>query len=213
MGCFRSEGSRSDARQPSRSERGASAKREKPQRTRAASSGGHKPSEATKPPEGRMPGRLRANGIPGCLSSSPARMRGKADFRQKIQESCAGSCRAEGDFPSSHGASLEALSLSKRTFKAAALASASASSNGEVTRRFAFTPASKAGLCPWPLVTGTACVAAFQGNYFQSLGFPSRESAFPRIRAGEEERHPGMPFARNSPRSRASASSVASLGF
>ena len=73
----------------------------------------------------------------------------------------------------------------RRVFKEAALASASASSNGEVTRRFAFTPASKAGLCPWPLVTGTACVAAFQGNDFQSLGKPAGfplSRAFARVR-------------------------------
>ena len=37
--------------------------------------------------KGECPGGLRANGITRCLSSSPARMRGKADFRQKIQDS------------------------------------------------------------------------------------------------------------------------------
>ena len=58
-----------------------SAKRERAARARAASSGGQKPSDATELAEARERGEFLANGIPGCLSSSPARMRGKADFR------------------------------------------------------------------------------------------------------------------------------------
>ena len=93
--------------------------------------------------------------------------------------------------PRSHGIWLEALPSfsSLKVFKAAALASASASSNGEVTRRFAFTPASKAGLCPWPQVTGTDCVAAFQGNDFQSLG---KSADFPLSRAFARVRKKGI---------------------
>ena len=52
--------------------------------------------------------------------------------------------------------------LARGGFKAAALASASASSNGEVTREFACTPRSKAGLCPWPQITGTDCAGALK---------------------------------------------------
>ena len=71
----------------------------------------------------------------------------------------------------------------------------------------------KAALRAWPQVTGTACGSGVQGNDFQSLGFPSRESAFPRIRAGEEERQREMPFAPSRPGIRPSGGFVASLGF
>ena len=43
--------------------------------------------------------------------------------------------------------------------------------NGEVTPKFACTQGSKAGLCPWPQVTGRDCGSGVQGNDFQSLGF------------------------------------------
>ena len=47
-------------------------------------------------------------------------------------------------------------------FKAAALSSASASSNGEVARRFACPKPSEAGLCPWPLIRLTDCAGALK---------------------------------------------------
>ena len=59
----------------------------------------------------------------------------------------------------------------RRQYKAAALASASASSNGEVTREFACSEASKAGLCPWPQVTGTACAGALKEMISRVLDF------------------------------------------
>ena len=74
-------------------------------------------------------------------------------------------------------------------FKASALSSASASSTGEVTRRFACTPASKAALRAWPLVTGTACGSGVQGNDFQSLGKPA---GFPLSRACARVRKKGI---------------------
>ena len=83
---------------------------------------------------------------------------------------------------------------------------------GEVARKFACAPPSKAGLCPWPRVTGTDCGAAFQGNIFQSLGFSNRKSASA-LCAVRKERHPEMPFARSRPGSRPSGGFVAHLAF
>ena len=52
--------------------------------------------------------------------------------------------------------------LAQSGFKASALASASASNNGEVAREFACPKPSKAGLCPWPLIRHTACVGTLK---------------------------------------------------
>ena len=83
-------------------------------------------------------------------------------------------------------------------FKAAALARASTSTRGEVARRFACPKPSKAGLCPWPQVTGTDCAVTFKEMISRVLDFLP-EIRFPRIRAGEEERQRGMPFAQSRP--------------
>ena len=74
-----------------------------------------------------------------------------------------------------------------RWFKAAALARASISTRGEVTRRFACPKPAKAGLCPWPQVTGTDCKAAFKEIFSRVLDFLP-EIRFPRIRAGKERK-------------------------
>ena len=46
--------------------------------------------------------------------------------------------------------------------KASALARASTSLRGGVTRSFACPKPSKAGLCPWPLIRHTDCVVALK---------------------------------------------------
>ena len=70
--------------------------------------------------------------------------------------------------------------------------------------------ADKAGLRPWPQVTGTDCGAAFQGNIFQSLG-KSADFPLSALRAVRKERHPEMPCARSRPGLRPSGGFVAYL--
>ena len=98
-----------------------------------------------------------AEGSRGVLRSGLCPKDSSADWKvshsgfsaRKSKTSRAGSCWTEGNLPKAHGIWLEALPSfsSPKVFKAAALASASASSNGEVTREFACTQASKAALC------------------------------------------------------------------
>ena len=77
--------------------------------------------------------------------------------------------------------------MARQWFKAAALARASTSLRGEVARGFACPKPAKAGLCPWPQVTGTDCAVAFKEIFSRVLeNLPI--SRFPRIRAGEEEK-------------------------
>ena len=58
---------------------------------------------------------------------------------------------------------------------------------GEVARRFACSKASKAGLCPWPLIRHTDCVGAFKEIFPRVLeNLPIFR--FPRIRAGKERK-------------------------
>ena len=81
----------------------------------------------------------------------------------------------------------ERIVLVRRWFKAAALARASTSKRGEVARRFACSKASKAGLCPWPLIRHTDCVGAFKEIFPRVLeNLPIFR--FPRIRAGKERK-------------------------
>ena len=81
-----------------------------------------------------------------------------------------------------------------------------------VTRKFAYASPSKAGLCPWPRVTGTDCVGAFQGNIFQSLG-KSADFPLSALRAVRKKRHPAQSFARSRPGLRPSGGFVAHLAF
>ena len=71
----------------SASERGASAKREKPPRTRLASSGGQQPSEAPELAEARERGEFPANGITRCLFYLTRANAREAENRQIFQDS------------------------------------------------------------------------------------------------------------------------------
>ncbi|MBQ4077089.1 MAG: hypothetical protein IJD65_05415 [Mailhella sp.] len=190
----------------SASEQGGSAKRERALRTRLASSGG----QLTKRTE---QGARRAQARATCFGSEALVL--TADFRQKIQDIPRRELSDEGMLAkiARHLSRSVVFFLTLHTFKAASLSREAASFYGVVTPRFAFTPVSKAALRAWPLIRHTDCAAAFQGNDFQSLGFSSRKSAFPRMRAGEEERQREMPFAPSRPRFRAPCGFVASLGF
>ena len=75
--------------------------------------------------------------------------------------------------------------LARRLYKASALASASASWEAFRTRRFACSEASKAGLCPWPQVTGTDCAGALKEMISRVLDFLAENPlsrAFARVR-------------------------------
>ena len=100
----------------------------------------------------------------------------------------------------------------RSSFKASALASASASWDVGVPREFACSEVSKAALCAWPQVTGTDCVGALKEMISRVLDFLPK-IRFPRIRAGEEERQRKMPFAQSRPGIRPSGGFIASLGF
>ena len=81
-----------------------------------------------------------------------------------------------------------------------------------VTRKFAYTPPSKAGLCPWPRVTGTACGKWCSRKYFPASWKICRFSASA-LRAVRKKRHPEMPFSRSRPGLRPSGGFVARLAF
>ena len=79
----------------------------------------------------------------------------------------------------------EVFVLARRWHKAAALASASASWEGEVAREFACPKPSKAGLCPWPLIRHTACAGALKemiSRVLDSLAGNPLSRAFARVR-------------------------------
>jgi len=69
---------------------------------------------------------------------------------------------------------------------------------GEVTRKFAYTPPSKAGLCPWPRVTATDCGKWCSRKYFPESWKTCRKSASA-LRAVRKERHPAQSFAQEPP--------------
>ena len=84
--------------------------------------------------------------------------------------------------------------------------------SGEVTRKFACASPSKAGLCPWPRVTGSDCGRGILRKYFPESWISCRKSASA-LRAVRKERHPEMPLARSRPGSRPSGGFVAHLAF
>jgi len=84
--------------------------------------------------------------------------------------------------------------------------------SGEVTRKFACALPSKAGLCPWPRVTGTDCGKWCSRKYFPESWISCRFSASA-LRAVRKKRHPEMPFARSRPGIRPSGGFVAHLAF
>ena len=83
---------------------------------------------------------------------------------------------------------------------------------GEVTRKFACALPSKAGLCPWPRVTGTACGKWCSRKYFPESWISCRKSASA-LRAVRKKRHPAQSFARSRPGIRPSGGFVAHLAI
>ena len=81
-----------------------------------------------------------------------------------------------------------------------------------VTRKFACSLPSKAGLCPWPQVTGTDCGKWCSRKYFPESWKICRFSASA-LRAVRKERHPAQSFARSRPGLRPSGGFVAHLAI